>query len=265
MGLILGLHGTAKAGKDTTADYLISEHGWDGKLSFAKNLKDMCQAVFFLTEDDVNTQEGKERVFPQPVVFTQRNLGSILYWMANTHKHFPLLKGSREHVASLVGTELTTPRHILQFIGTDICRAIIPTYHLDIVVKAVQDNPDKDFVITDIRFPNEGDLVLDELGGSVVLITRDKDTDENIDRTHKSETAMLDWGRFTDVIDNQKDGLSFLYEEVNHLLGRQTICQETMTPLSKSEKESSSPTVGSAAPSDTGMTATINSTSVDLG
>ena len=265
MGIILGLHGAAKAGKDTTADYLISEYGWDEKLSFAKNLKDMCQAIFFLSDADVHTQEGKERVFPKPVIFTQKNLGSVLYWMSNTHKSYPLLKGSREHVASLVGRELTTPRHILQFVGTDICRAIIPTYHLDIVIKKVQESPDKNFIITDIRFPNEGDLVLDELSGSVIRITRETTTDENIDRTHKSETAMLDWGRFTDVIDNRRDGLGFLYEEVNDLLGRQTLCQEKMIPLSKSPEGTSSPTVEADAPSGTGMTATINSTSVDLG
>lgn len=265
MGFILGLHGAAKAGKDTTADYLISEHGWDEKLSFAKNLKDMCQAIFFLSDDDVHTQEGKERLFPTPVTFTQRNLGSVLYWMSQTHKNYPLLKGSREHVATMVGTELTTPRHILQFVGTDICRHIIPTYHLDIVIKKIQDSPDKNFIITDIRFPNEGDLVLDELGGSVVRIVRDTISDENIDRTHKSETAMLDWGRFTDVIDNQQDGLGFLYEEVNDLLERQKLCQEKMTPLSKSPEETSSPTVEADVPSGTGMTATINSTSVDLG
>ena len=265
MGLILGLHGAAKAGKDTTADYMISNHGWDAKLSFAKNLKDMCQAIFFLSDDDVHTQEGKERVFPKPVVFTQRNLGSVLYWMSQTHPSHPLKKGSRELVASLVGTELTTPRHILQFVGTEVCRAIIPTYHLDLVTKQVKDNPDKNFIITDIRFPNEGDLVLDDLGGSVVLISRETSGDENIDRTHSSETAMQDWGRFTDVIDNQKDGFYFLHSEVNDLLERQKLCQDEMTPSSRSPEESSSLTEETDAPNGTGMTATINSTGADLG
>jgi hypothetical protein len=263
MGFILGLQGAAKAGKDTTADYLIEEHGWDGKLSFAKNLKDMCRAIFFLSEDDVNTQKGKERVFSKPKVFTQRNLGSVLYWMSTTHSRYPIVKGAREHVASLVGTELTTPRHILQFIGTDVCRAVIPSYHLDIVVNTIRDNPDKNYIITDVRFPNEGDLVLDELDGLVVQIVREANSDENIDRSHKSETAMSDWGRFTDVVDNQKDGLPFLYAEVNNLLKRQNLCQETTTQLSKSAKESSSPTAGSDVLSATGTIKITNSTSAD--
>jgi hypothetical protein len=264
MGLVLGLQGPAKAGKDTVADYLLEQLNWDEKLSFARNLKDMCQAIFALSDDDVDTQAGKEKPFPTPKVFTQRNLGSVLYWMANTHGGHPPAKGSREKVKTLVGTELTTPRHVLQFIGTDVCRMIIPSYHQDIIAKKIQDNPDKNYVVTDVRFPNEGDLILDDLEGFVIQVVRNSSTEENIDRTHASETAMLEWGRFTDVVDNQKDGLPFLFAEVNNLLKRQNLCPETNTQSLKSARASSSPTAETDAPSGIGttkLTSSINGVS----
>ena len=42
MVFVLGLNGAAGAGKDTVADYLIASRGFDGKASFAANLKEVC-------------------------------------------------------------------------------------------------------------------------------------------------------------------------------------------------------------------------------
>lgn len=227
MGTVLGINGRALAGKDTVADHLISEYGWTAKLSFAGNLKEMCKAIFFLTDHDVYDQEGKKKDFLKPKVFTDRNLGSIMFWMARTHGHYPVKKGAKEKVRSYIGTEFSNPRHILQFVGTEICRELVPNYHVDVLVKQVRENPEGRFVVTDVRFPNEGDLILDELGGLVVYLDRPDYTVDNIDKKHPSETAMLKWGRFNDTIENHREGLSFLYEEVHNFLRRQELCQTT--------------------------------------
>lgn len=263
MGFILGLHGPAKAGKDTIADYLVSKYGWGEKISFAYNLKEMCKAVFNLTEDDVNTQEGKQREFATPKVFTQRNLGSVLYWMSKTHRNSHPPKGAKEAIKELVGTELHSPRHVLQFVGTDVCRMLVPTYHLDVVLETLRSSPDKNFVVTDVRFPNEGDAIIDEFGGIVFQVLRYPQTVDGVDRSHNSEVAMCDWGRFADTVDNQKDGLDFLFEEVNSLLKRQPPCQEEMIRLSRSQKETSSHMEGTEDLNGTGTTTTISLTDVD--
>jgi hypothetical protein len=262
MGFVLGLHGPAKAGKDSIADYLIDEHSWGEKLSFAANLKQMCRDIFFLSESDVDSQEGKEKLFPTPKVFTQRNFASVCYWMSRTHKNYPIPKEGKAKVESLIGTELETPRRILQFVGTDICRELIPSYHQDIVAHLIEKAPDRNYVITDIRFPNEGDFVLDDLKGCVIEVVRPAPGQENIDRTHPSETAMKDWGRFTDVVDNNKDGLQMLYVEVDNLLKRQNLCQETQS--SSGQKTASSLTEETGAQSDirtTKLTGSINAVS----
>ncbi len=229
MGTVLGINGRALAGKDTVADYLISEYGWTAKLSFAKNLKEMCKAIFFLTDHDVQNQEGKKKDFLTPKVFTDRNLGSVMFWMSRTHGHCPVPVGAKEKVRSYIGTKFANPRHILQFIGTEICRELVPSYHVDVLVKQVRDNPDGRVIVTDVRFPNEGDLILDELGGLVVYLDRPQPPSDsaNIDMKHPSETAMLEWGRFDDTIKNYREGLDFLYEEVRNFLRKQELCQTT--------------------------------------
>jgi len=262
MGFVLGLHGPAKAGKDSIADYLIDVHNWGEKLFFASNLKQMCRDIFFLSEADVETQAGKEKPFPKPKNFTQRNLGSVLYWMSRTHRDFHVSKKSKAKVKSLVGTTLETPRRILQFVGTDICRELISSYHRDIVAHQIAKVPDRNYIITDVRFPNEGDFVLDDLKGCVIEVVRPAPGKENIDRTHPSETAMKEWGRFTDVVDNNKDGLQMLYAEVNNLLKRQNLCQEPQS--SSGPKTASSLTEETGAQSDsrtTTLTSSINAVS----
>ena len=226
MALVLGLHGAAMSGKDTVADYLVDQKGWTAKLSFAHNLKEMCKAIFYLTDHDVHDQAGKHALFAKPKTFTENNLGSVLFWMSRTHARFPVSKESKLKVKSLVGTELRNPRDILQFVGTEICRELIKTYHVDIVKQQVLQNPEGKFVITDVRFPNEGDFVLDDLQGSVIKIERPNLSSTNINRQHASETSMSDWGRFNAVIDNSEVGLEKLYEKVDTIVKRTFQCLE---------------------------------------
>jgi hypothetical protein len=226
MGFVLGLSGPARAGKDTVADFLIQNHGWTGKLSFARNLKNMCKSIFELSESDVETQEGKKRKFDSPIIFTQSQLGAIMYWMAQTHPNAKIDNEVHTAVKSLLGRELNTPREILQIVGTNVCRALVPTYHVDIVLKDAQ--VEGLWIITDVRFPNEADLILDELEGSVVNVSRDIDNEGAVDMTHPSETAMKQWGRFADTVDNSKDGLDYLFKEVSEFLERNNFkCQTT--------------------------------------
>jgi len=233
MGFVLGLHGPALAGKDTVADFLIENRGWDAKLSFAKNLKEMCKAVFNLTDHDVYSQEGKKTFFPEPRTFTDRNLGSIMYWMVRTHKDAAIPHTAMTQVKSLVGKQLVNPREVLQFVGTDICRTLIPTYHVDVLLKAVADSPTSRFLVTDVRFPNEADLIVDELGGAVALISRPSASADNINTEHASETSMRSWPGFLGTINNDKDGLSYLFETVDAFMEDTGLCQT----LSLNEKK----------------------------
>jgi hypothetical protein len=224
MDMILGLNGRALSGKDTLADYLISKYGWDGKVAFAGNLKEMCKAVFHLNNFDVYDQIGKKTNFTSSLIIELDDILAIIQWMSKTH---PEVHRNITKVLGYIGTKLSNPREVLQIVGTNICRELIITYHVDVVRKKVE-RAGK-WIITDLRFPNEGNLIVDEWKGMAVKIERLGLNGGNINRQHTSEVALENWGRFTDVVKNNREGLEFYYEEIEVFLRRNKLCQdETM-------------------------------------
>jgi hypothetical protein len=125
---IISLSGLAGAGKDSVADYLCAEHGYE-RISFAAVLKDCCAAIFGWDREMIEgrTAEAREK---------------------------------REYVdewwSARLGIEGFTPRKALQQLGTDVMRT---HFHPDIWLAALERRilarPGGKFVITDCRFPNE--------------------------------------------------------------------------------------------------------------
>lgn len=165
--MIIGLTGKMKSGKDTTAD-IITKYVKEPRItSMAEPLKRLCVETLGLSWNDVWTQEGKARY-------------NNLWGMTN--------------------------REILQKIGTDAMRN---GFDPDIWVKCayiyLQKNDYKCYnvIITDIRFPNEAQMVKD-MGGIVVYIDRDIYQES----THESEkdlplqyidTVLLNHGSLDDL------------------------------------------------------------------
>jgi hypothetical protein len=93
-----------------------------------------------------------------------------------------------------------TPRTLLQLLGTECGRQII---HPNIWVNALfadydtSSNYDFNWIITDVRFPNEVQAIKDK-GGIVIKINRDSDVVDN----HSSETALDNYDGFDFVVDN---------------------------------------------------------------
>jgi hypothetical protein len=93
-----------------------------------------------------------------------------------------------------------SPRQILQWWGTDYRRKIDKdAYWLDIVRDVIEADPGANFVITDVRFPNEAQFVTD-IGGKLARIRRpslealaaqEREADSTF--AHTSETALLHW------------------------------------------------------------------------
>ena len=102
------------------------------KVSFADPLKKVCAYVFDIPVEDMNTQEGKASVHPN-------------------------------------GYGLTN-RRILQIVGTDMFRELINT---DVWIdKFKRTAGQHDYVVvTDLRFDNEAQVILD-LGGIVLEVVR---------------------------------------------------------------------------------------------
>ena len=182
MRKVISLSGEAQTGKDSFAAPLM-ERGWV-RLSFAENLKSMCKKVFDLTDDQVNTQEGKAEQLNPPRELNVETAIKIICWMAKTHRinDIHLWKYNTPR-------KLNTPREILQIVGTDVCRDIVPTYHVDIVQRQIEALSDKNVIITDSRFPNEREMLKKNFDAILIRIKRPGYTPE-VPTGHASETSL---------------------------------------------------------------------------
>lgn len=92
-----------------------------------------------------------------------------------------------------------TPRKILQLLGTEAGRQII---HPNIWVNALFANykPEENWIVTDVRFPNEADIIKDK-GGIMIRINR-PGTESHCGGQHLSETSLDVYDKFDYVIEN---------------------------------------------------------------
>jgi hypothetical protein len=183
--MILGLCGTKGSGKDTAASFLI-EKGW-ASLSFALPLKEMCATLTGLKEYNFHDPNIKDRKWETALTLNKDYADSFMQLIETP------MYGSLQ--ANLIydafdNVEITSPRHLLQYIGTDVVRDLISkTYWLDLMEAKIAKwrSIGVNCVITDVRFKNERDLIKD-LGGKVVRIQRDTGKVDS----HSSEVIDFD-------------------------------------------------------------------------
>ena len=149
----IGLVGLIGSGKNTVANILVKDHGFE-MLSFAGALKDAVSAIFGWPRNLLEGDTTESRKFRETVdEFWQKSIGNI----------------------SLFEGKPVTPRLVLQLMGTEIMRT---HFHTDIwvisVIKKIQASPDKSFVISDVRFQNEINL-LKNINGAIIRIKRGED------------------------------------------------------------------------------------------
>jgi hypothetical protein len=143
--MIIGFVGFIGSGKDTAADYLVNFHGFR-RDSFANTLKDAVAAVF-----------GWDRVLLEGRTKEARE------WREQRDDWW----------SNRLGKDIT-PRHILQYWGTEVCRN---GFHDDIWIASLENKMRKtgdDIVISDVRFPNEIKAIKNA-GGMVVRVVRGAD------------------------------------------------------------------------------------------
>lgn len=176
--VIIGICGFQGVGKDTFANYLVSNYNFK-KFSFAATTKDILSDMFgwdrkLLEGDTIESRTFREN--PDP------------WWSAK------------------LSIDNLTPRKVLQLIGTDLFRK---HFNNDIwvhivekkIIQTLQTNPSDRIIVSDCRFPNEI-AMLKNLGAKIIHIQRNlpvwfdkyKDGEDCVEasKLHLSET---DWIR----------------------------------------------------------------------
>jgi hypothetical protein len=140
--MIVGLLGFIGSGKGTAGD-ILKDMGFT-PVSFAKGVKDVAAEMFgwprhLLEGDTQASREWREKNDP--------------FWSEQMGKNF-------------------SPRLALQLLGTEVGREV---FHQDFWVirlkKFIEDNPNQNYVITDVRFQNEIKFV-HQMNGITVEIER---------------------------------------------------------------------------------------------
>ena len=143
--MIVGILGKMRVGKDTVADYLVSNHGFVKK-AFADPLKEICKILFLFNDDQLyGTDEQKKMPDDR--------------WFG------------------------CSARTAQQFIGTELFRnnlnKIMPGLNQDIFIHHLKlwledqkkTNPNIKIVVSDVRFQNEVDFI-HSIGGTVIRVTK---------------------------------------------------------------------------------------------
>ena len=208
--MIIGFVGFIGSGKDTAADYLVNFHGYR-RDSFANTLKDAVSHVFGWDRTLLEGRTAEARAWREQV---------DLWW------------AERLNIPHL------TPRWILQWWGTEVCRA---GFHDDIWIASLENKIRKttdNIVISDVRFPNEIKAI-HNAGGIVVRVNRGVtphwydiaiqankgvESAQNFltkEGIHASETAWVG-GAIDHVVDNNAT-IDDLFAQIKDLLSKKQL------------------------------------------
>ena len=194
--MIVGMCGLIGTGKDTVADILVHNYNFK-KLSFADKLKDGVATVFSWDRQMLEGTTDESRSWRE-----QRDE----FWSRETNEHI-------------------TPRLVLQMFGTDCMRnGFYNGIWVSIVKQQIIQNPEQHFVIPDVRFPNEAQMIK-EVNGEVWRICRGEDPawftsyiNDNIvpQNVHESEWQ---WAKlnFDCIIQNSNTITDLKNQVSNHL------------------------------------------------
>lgn len=247
--MVIGISGKKQSGKDTVGkiiQYLTSGY-YKGKThsyfeyledikkrndypsfhtfeikKFADKVKDIVCLLINCTREQLEDEEFKNTELGEEWWYYKVQ-SNITYG----HDKLPYNDWDKDKYKHLTITKLT-PRLLLQLVGTECGRNII---HPNLWVNSIMSEynsysargsdyefEESNWIITDVRFPNELKAIKDRKG---FVIRIEKYLNEHSSDIHPSETA-LDNAEFTYVLQHQKD-LNVLVEQVKEILTKENI------------------------------------------
>jgi hypothetical protein len=168
--MIIAICGKKRAGKDTTADYLIEKYNFT-KYSIADPVKEICRSLFDFTDEQLYGSE--KEIIDINIGLSPRDAMQKMgteFGQYDIHKYWPNLN--------------CAPRKFWVFKMKNFCLK----------------NKDKNIIIPDVRFKHEIDL-LKTLGAKIWKIERDVGLNDD----HISEIELDDFNEYDKIFQNSKN------------------------------------------------------------
>lgn len=194
--LVVGMLGGKGNGKDTAAQFLVTERGFR-RIAFADKLYQEAADAFgvtvaFLgdrspvTVPGLGTMELKEAPRPELALRNCKDPDFVTCVLEDT----PAWALEKLGIPTLTVDSPLSPRLVMQLWGTEYRRLRgHDSYWIDVVARAVHESPSESFVITDVRFPNEHKFIT-ELAEGVRVRVRNPEVERLVaGDEHPSETA----------------------------------------------------------------------------
>jgi len=193
--MIYLISGKKGSGKDTVADYIKKRKGLP-RLSFASPIKDITKNILGV-KDSFFSQEGKEK-----------KLVRIFKYVAAS--------SFDDHCIDTSQYTTLSPREILQSLGQYMREEVSENFWVGLLLNKVDKENIKEFTISDVRYKNEIEELIENFGKQVVTIRVERNTKLNKYSKHISEVD-LDEYEFNHIIKNNGT-YEDLYIQIDRIL-----------------------------------------------
>lgn len=179
---VLGLSGMKGSGKDSVYYELRNHYPNVIRIAFGDGLKEDISQTFGIDLKEMHKDEDYKNTTMSGVTW-----GDLIDDFGLDVK----LSGGESPY------DMLTLRELMQVYGTDIKRKENPNVWIDIVKDKVEALKEVDWknpvliVITDVRFPNEIDLIRNELGGEVIYLKRRVEGDYHPEHESEKDISKL--------------------------------------------------------------------------
>ena len=178
--MIIGIAGNKGSGKDTAGNFIRDHFLWSHSKKFqikkyAGFLKQIVSGLLGCSLQDLEDREFKEKELGEEWWYVNTSEGKVPYKsLQNFSDNYEVVK--------------MTPRKLLQQLGTEGGRESV---HPNIWINALWANykPSDNWVVTDVRFPNEVEAIK-KRGGYIIVL--DRPSEEDLD-THSSENSLKNY------------------------------------------------------------------------
>jgi hypothetical protein len=213
MKTVILLSGKLQSGKNQFSEYLSSIYS-DNNISCGSDL--FAKAV----------KDGTKEDFKDVFAYLNELSVELLHLSSDVSELHPNISNKITNISEQLKTvednfyedKTKLTRLFLQIYGTEVFRKRVDTdWWVKQLIKRVKESNDDVIFVTDVRFPNEINLLLEEKEFNVcsIRINRNINRNDNFN-THYSETALDDYKDWSFVVDNNFD-LEYLYNKAKEI------------------------------------------------